>query len=262
VFNWGVPASGPVAHLLHLRRLLANGHRPTLLLVEIHPPTFAALPDGPLEGRFADGTLFSWDELDWLAGYKFPVERLRQQRHGVVFAPWYQLRFQIMGRLAAYALPFHLRQDWGRTTDPNGWSPIIVEEVDDEQRAAGLKRAGLEYKEILTRMKLGDGPVRALRDLLALSREHGIPVVIVRMPEGSGFRALYPRPVAQQLDQFVDGLAAKYECRVADCREWMPDNAFADGHHLLRVGAGIFAERLTREVIEPALRSATGEVKP
>jgi hypothetical protein len=37
----------------------------------------------------------------------------------------------------------------------------------------------------------------------------------------------------------------------------MPDLAFADGHHLLRAPAGVFTDRLTREVIGPALRAAT-----
>ena len=50
----------------------------------------------------------------------------------------------------------------------------------------------------------------------------------------------------------------EFGCRVADCREWMPDDAFADGHHLLRAPAGAFTDRLTRGVIGPALRPATG----
>jgi hypothetical protein len=254
-FNFGTPASGPVTHLLHLRRLLGDGHRPSLLLLEVHPPTLAKLPDGPLEARFADGTAFEWDEIDWLGNYGFPAERLREKRRQTAVAPWYGLRFQLLGRLAPTALPFHLRYDWGRGPDANGWNPVLVEEVSDEQRAAGLRRAGLEYRHILARMELGDAPVRALRDLLALCRERGIPVVLVRMPEGTGFRAFYPKPVAARVDRLLRELAAEYGCRIADCRGWMPDDAFVDGHHLLRVGASAFTQRLTREVIEPALRS-------
>jgi hypothetical protein len=261
-FNFGTPASGPVTHLLHLRRLLAGGHRPALLVLEILPPTLAELPDGPLEGRFAGGAAFGWDELDWAAGYGFPVERLREQRRKAVVAPWYGLRFQVLGRLFPTALPYHLRYDWSRGPDQNGWNPMLVEEVDDAQRAAGFSRAKLEYRDILAGLKLGAGPTRALRDLLELCRERGIPVVLVRMPEGSGFRALYPRGVAARVERFLGELAGEFRCRVADCREWMPDDAFADGHHLLRGPAGAFTERLTREVIEPALRFATGGGTP
>jgi hypothetical protein len=38
----------------------------------------------------------------------------------------------------------------------------------------------------------------------------------------------------------------------------MPDDAFFDGHHLLRSGASVFSSRLAREGIAPALRSTTG----
>jgi hypothetical protein len=39
----------------------------------------------------------------------------------------------------------------------------------------------------------------------------------------------------------------------------MPDEAFADGHHLLRTPAGAFSERLARDVLAPALRQTPGE---
>lgn len=260
-FNFGTPASGPITHLLHLKRLLESGHRPALVLLEIHAPTLAELPDGSLESRFADGTLLEWRELDWLAGYGFPVERLREKRRTVAVAPWYGLRFQLMGRISPTTLPFHLRHDWGRGADANGWNPVFVEEVDDEQYAFGLARAKREYSGILSNMKLGDAPVRAVRDFVALCREHSIPVVLVRMPEASGFRALYPRLVEALIKKCLNELAAETGCRVADCREWMPDRAFADGHHLLRNGASAFTERLTREVIEPAMRANAGGSK-
>ena len=82
--------------------------------------------------------------------------------------------------------------------------------------------------------------------------------MLVRMPEGSTFRALYPQEVAARVDRFVQELAAEFGCRVADCRDWMPDEAFADGHHLLRDPASAFSERLAREMIAPALREIAG----
>jgi hypothetical protein len=38
----------------------------------------------------------------------------------------------------------------------------------------------------------------------------------------------------------------------------MPDEAFADGHHLLRNPAGTFSERLANELLAPALRDVAG----
>ena len=82
--------------------------------------------------------------------------------------------------------------------------------------------------------------------------------MLVRMPEGSTYRALYSNAVAARVDHFVNELACEFRCRVADCRLWMPDEAFADGHHLLRDPAGVFSARLAREILAPALREIAG----
>jgi hypothetical protein len=257
-FNFGTPASGPLTHLLHVKRILADGHRPALLLLELHAPVFAELPDGPLEGRFADGTVFGWEELDLLDTYGCDSSKLRAKREEVVAKPWYALRFQLVGRLAPTSLPYYLRHDWSRGPDPNGWNAMLVEDPSAEERAVGLRRAEREYAHILRSFKLGDGPIRALRDTLALARERGIPVMLVRMPEGASFRALYPAAVAAQIDEFLRDLATEFRCRVADCRLWMADDAFVDGHHLLRTPAGAFSERLASEILVPALRENAG----
>jgi len=254
-FNFGTPATGPVTHLLHVKRLIADGHRPALLMLEIHAPMFADFPDGPYETRFADGTVFSWEELDLLANYGCPTGKLRAERAAVPVKPWYALRFQIVGRLAPTSLPYYLRHDWSRGPDPNGWNAMLFNELSDAERALGIHRADREYRNLLKGMKLGEGPVRALRDTIALAREWSIPVMLVRMPEGSTFRALYPPKVAARIDRFGCDLAGESGCRVAECRLWMPDEDFADGHHLLRSPAGAFSERLAREEIAPALRA-------
>src|SRR5204863_266374 len=82
--------------------------------------------------------------------------------------------------------------------------------------------------------------------------EKAIPVRLVLMPEADDFRALYPPATRERLDGFLRGLGA--EC--IDARTWVPQSEFTDGHHLLRGGAAIFSERLTREAIAPFFRAA------
>jgi hypothetical protein len=259
-FNFGTPASGPITHYLHVRRLIADGHRPALLLLEFHAPLFAAL-DSALEGRFADGTVFDWDELRLLAQYGCAGKELHAERQRVLVAPWYALRFQLVGRLAPTSLPYYLRHDWSRGPDPNGWNAMLFDTLDADERAVGIARAVREYRHILRGMRLGNGPVRALRDTLALCREHGIPVVLVRMPEGTTFQALYPRAVEARIDRFLSEVSAEFGCRIADCRLWMPDDAFADGHHLLRAPATAFTERFARGLLAPALGETAGRAQ-
>jgi hypothetical protein len=261
VFNWGIHATGPVTHLLHLRRMLDDHHRPDLLLLEILPPTLADLPDGPLESHFVVGTALEWNELDLVGDYGFPNDRLRRSRREVVVAPWYAMRFPLMGRIVPYWLPYYQRFDSSRGSDPNGWGPIATNEVSEEQIVTALRNAQSEYRDILAKFKLGEGPVRALRELLDRCRSERIQVLLILMPEGTGIRSLYPREVVADLNRFLGGLAREYGCGICDARTWLPDDAFYDGHHLLRPGAAAFTERLTREAIEPALRSMN-VVKP
>ena len=253
VFNFGIPASGPVTHLIYTRRLLDEGHRPDLLLVEVLPPALANLHDGPLEARFTYGDRLRRDEAALAAGHGFPAEKVRRQWAESVVNPWYTLRFQIMGRLAPSALPWHLRFDWSRTPDEFGWSTPMVEEVTPEQARAGLARAASEYRDVLSYLD-GNGPAAvALGELLALCRERGVPVKLVLMPESSGFRAFYPLAASRQLYSLLNRLRTEYGCELIDAREWLPDAVFTDGHHMLRPGAEAFSDRLTREVIRPFL---------
>jgi hypothetical protein len=260
VFNFGIPASGPVTHLLYLKRLIEDGHRFDLLLVEVLPPTLADISPspgmigGPLEARFLFGDRLRHEEVDTVIGHGFPASVRTQWRDSVVY-PWYALRFPILGRVSPSALPWHLRYDWSRTPDDTGWSTPIVDEVSPTQYAEGLARAGGEYRGILSDMHPTGGGARALADLLAVCRETRIPVKLVLMPESAGFRAFYPPATTERLHRFLGELSAEYRCEVVDARDWLPDAAFTDGHHMLRPGAEAFSDRLLRDVIRPFFRT-------
>jgi hypothetical protein len=250
-FNFGIPATGPVSHLVYLRRLVEAGHRPALLLVEILPPALADLPDGPLEGRFADGNRFRQAELNQVAGYRFPVAKLRSQWRESLINPWYSYRFHLLGRISPTLLPWHVRFDWGRPPDPRGWNAAIGPEPVGEQAQAGFQQATLEYAGILRTTRPGGPAVQALSQLLDLAREHGIPTRLVLMPEAVPFQALYPRAYRVKLEQVLAEVAR--DVPIHDARNWVPDDGFRDGHHLNRTGAALFTDRLIREVIGPAL---------
>jgi hypothetical protein len=253
VFNFGVPGAGPVTHLIYLRRLLAAGHRPDLLVLEILPPLLADLPGGPLEARALSGGQLSAPEIDLAGRYGVPTERLRAERRAAARLPVSEHRFKLLGRLFPSALPDGLRYNWGRTPDPNGWNAADVLEVTDAGRARGVAGAGAEYRDVL-RLDLTRGPaVRALRDVLALCRAQGVPVVLVMYPEGATFRAMYPADAEPKLAALLAGLTAEFGCPVTDARAWLADDLFVDNHHLLRAGAAAFTDRLAGEVLHPWL---------
>ncbi len=261
-FNFGVPGAGPIAHRLYVPRLLADGHRPDLLVLEILPPLLADLPDGPLEARFVTGDALTRAELEVAARYGVPAGRMRRQWAEAALLPVTAHRFKLIGRIYPEALPWNLRCECGRATDANGWNPTVVTAVTDEERARGVAQADREYRAVL-RYDLPAGPAAAaLRDTLAVCRAEGIPVALVLLPEATEFRAMYPPEAEAKLAAFLAGLTAEFGCPVTDARGWAADGEFLDSHHLLRGGAERFTDRLTAEMILPFLRARAGRIAP
>jgi len=257
VFNFGVPGAGPVMHLLYLRRLLADGHRPDLLILEVLPPLLADPPAGPLERRAISGDLLTQDEIVVASTYGLPAHLLHRQWIGATVNPIHAHRFKLLGRASPSFLPWQLRYDSGRTHDPNGWNASIVTDVTPEQRASGIATTVAEYRDVF-KYNLPAGPaVTALRDTLTLCRAEHIPVVLVVFPEATSFRALYPSRVEAKLSRFFAGLCEEFGCSLTDARTWLPDDAFLDSHHMLRIHAEVFTDRFTSEAILPFLQANT-----
>lgn len=260
-FAFGVPGTGPVAHNVYLRRLLGAGHRPRLLLVEVLPALMADLGPEPLEAGMIDGARFTRAEVDVLSGYGLPSDRLLAEWRGARTVPWLGLRFQVLGRVAPWALPGHRRHDAGRTGDARGWHPIPEGVLTPALVAAGRARARREYGDVLRTLAPGGPAERALRDAVGLARSNGVPVRLVVMPEASWFRDLMPTGVGARFDRWLAALAREEGCPVTDARGWVADTGFADGHHLLPGGAAVLSDRLAAEVITPH-RGAAPEVTP
>jgi hypothetical protein len=257
VFNFGIPASGPITHSVYLKRLLADGHKPDLLLLEVLPPTLVDLPAGPttpagpLEGRFLYGDRLTHGELDRVIDYGFPAEDVRRRWRQSVYEPWYALRFPIVGRAFPSALPWHVRFDWSRGCDEFGWGAPFQESVTPTEFATGFKQAHGEYADILAMLEPTGGGARALVDTVDLCRERGIAVRLVLMPESSHFRAMYPPEAERKVYEFLDRVCREHGCTLVNARHWLPDDAFWDGHHMVKPGAVLFTDMLAKDSIEP-----------
>ncbi len=257
-FNFGVAASGPILHRVYLARLLAEGHRPPLLLIEVLPASVADLPNGPLEALFVDGSRFVHAELDTLAAYGMPRSQLHHKWRETMISPWFALRFPLLGRLFPSARQPHLRHDEGRTADEHGWHRIMQEVLTPQSFALARERTLRDYTAILNDWHPSEAAGHALRDTLALAQTHHIPVALVLMPEASWFRELYSPAARKRFDRWIRALSRDCACPLIDARTWVPDEQFADGHHLLPGGAANFTDRLTDEVLLPHLKALPG----
>jgi hypothetical protein len=254
-FNFGIPGAGPLTQLLALRRLLAEGVRTDVLLIEVLPPLLNGLLPNSEFDRLPAHRL-KLGELRLLARYGAPLPDLRRSWWQAWPVPWYSHRFAIISAAAPALLSWQIREDWFRCVDGHGWVDPPYGEVTPEKQRAGVVRARNDYAGYLTNFRVGGPACAALRELLALCGREKIAPVLVLMPEGSDFRSWYGAEHWAEIDTFLKELQREYDVPLIDAREWVRDEDFADSHHLLPQGADVFTARLSSSLEELPIRAA------
>jgi hypothetical protein len=87
-YNLGIPAAGPVTTLVNLRRLLATGLRPCLVLIEVLPAQLADSDGRPLEAPFLHCERLSAGEVETVCDYGFPAADTRSRWRMANAVPW------------------------------------------------------------------------------------------------------------------------------------------------------------------------------
>jgi hypothetical protein len=260
-FNMGLQGDGPISQLVHYRRLRDADVRPDVAIVELLPSAFAwYLDPARNEDRPYDATILRPDrltraELDTVCEYGFPPDDTRGEWREATFNPWFGFRFQLLARVQPRWLPPGIvqhRKDIGETGGWGPWDPVPPAVA--RQRVEEVRQA---YASQLHAIRI-DGPhVQAFEELLRDCQRDGVRVAVVLPPEGSTFRAWYPPNVQAALVAFQDRLRREFGVRVLDARDWLPDGAFVDSHHVVRAWATPYTERLAREAVVPELRSTS-----
>jgi hypothetical protein len=259
VFNFGVPAGGPMFQQVVLRRLLDEGVRPDFVFLEVMPMSMSRRGGAPQEENQLDAARLTAAEAARLL-------------------PYYHRPYRLLGRWAsARLLPAdrhqaELREALGldgaaaergddpcgdptRPLDGYGWRrfppPRSREEFD-----ANLQFSLNQFGKALNDGTPAEGPLRALQALLALCRREGLPAALVIPPEGSVFRAYDAHYAA--IEEEVRRTAREWDTPLYDARDWIDDGGFYDGHHLSEEGAARYTERFRREVLGPELRRLAG----
>jgi hypothetical protein len=260
VFNFGVSGAGPVIELLVLHRLLAEGIRPDLLLVEVLPPFLAGQRPSPEGDRLTVDRLWL-RELPLASRYGRPLAELRTDWWQSWPLPWYSHRFAILAKVAPLFLAGRVSARAFNLSDETGWYAPAVHAATPESYCRGLACARLEYAPLFADFRLGGPSCAALRELLDLCRQEHLATALVLMPEGKDFRDLYPPPAWAEIEAFLAGLSREYGVPLVNAREWVGGEHFSDSHHLLPSGAALFTERLGRECVAPLLAGAASPIR-
>jgi hypothetical protein len=259
-FNFGLYGAGPVMELLTLRRLLADGLRPDLLLVEVTPPLLAGqVPLHEVEAGCLPTDRLRRLDLALVKRYAGPLRKgLRREWWQAQLVPWHAHRAAIVSKLLPVLLPLGVRLDRFRDIDNSGYFDAIPWAVTPDMQRRAREGARREFDEYLSRFRLGGLACQGLGDLLAVCRREGIAAALVLMPEGPAFRSWYAPAAWGQVRAYLQGLNAEWEVPIIDAGEWVAEEDFLDSHHLLPRGAGRFTERFGREAVLPLVRAVKG----
>jgi hypothetical protein len=236
-FNFSHPGMGPVFQHLYLRRLVREGIRPRVVVLEVMPMLLHREDDHIVQ------LFIPVPELPAAASY-LPLATLvrgtlRRQR-------------QVYPAAARSLFPGDLRRLVPEPCDyptlGQGGLKNMLPRVSAAERRRQVCFAHATYPW------LGDPTVsprsaRALRASVELCRRRGAVVVLLLSPEGPSFRSLYPPGVEEEIATFVRRLADESGAVAVDARRWLDEEDFYDGHHALEAGAA----RLTRQLHDEVL---------
>lgn len=229
-FNASHHEAGPGMNYVTLRRLLRDGLKPDLVVVELMPAFCVRSEAGFLASHTTwQDTGAAWSALppgEWaVAAVKRRVVNLRDLWTGLA------------GRQVSLVPP----------VGPLGGvaPPRPVSAVDRERRTSGQ----IDWLGPFLRVPvIHPGADRATRALVALCRDRHIRLVFLLTPESTTFRVAYDPRGRERFEDWVAGFVRDGGVRVIDAREWLRDDEFVDGHHPNENGAVVMTERLAREV--------------
>ncbi len=257
-YNFGVPGAGSLTQLVCLRRLLADGVRPDLLLVEVFAPMLTEVTPAFDFGQFPPERLWR-REIGLIERYSRALggpSRLAPGWCAAWCVPAYSHRFAIERLVWPRLLPTescgHLLAEF----DSGGWNRLEPAAVSPQGRASGLRQAKREYIGLLRSYQLGGPACMALEELLEVCQREQIAAVLVIMPEGPTFQSWYPPGAWRQVGNYVHDLSRRFAAPVVDAHDWMGDEQFVDSHHLLSPGAEAFSQRLAQSAMGATLRTA------
>jgi hypothetical protein len=256
VFNFGLTGYGPVQELVCYRRLRAAGVRPAAVLIELTPYMLAVADTA--DNRSLEQH-WSCADLAVLGRYRDEPAALYRSWWKARAVPWFSYRYTLLNWLLPACVPAEARDGfkWANV-DESGW--WLGHEVRDGPLPAAELRRRVEatraqYSAPLQDWRVTPAADRALRELLGACRQDGTAAAVYLMPESSAMRSWYGPAARARLSAYLGQLVREEGVPVIDGRDWVPDEGFADGHHLGAAGARLCTERFGREVVGPLLRA-------
>ncbi|HVW38906.1 MAG TPA: hypothetical protein VHB99_16435, partial [Pirellulales bacterium] len=209
VYNFGLPGAGPLTELLVLKRLLREGIRPELLLLEVTPGLMHGAEQIAMSGdRLALG------ELKIAAPFASGDRLFAAVRWLRSLTPFHTHRESLLqASLPTFAAP----RRWGMTFqmfDASGWEGIPP--TPSAERAVYAKVLQDAYRPLLSASHLDERSRQCLRQLVDLCRRERLRTILILMPESAAFEGLYSDAMQTAIQAEVVGLEREYQVSCVD----------------------------------------------
>jgi hypothetical protein len=256
LFNMGRAGAGPLLQLMTLKRNYAAGIRPALVLLEYWPPMMSQTKDTSDFKRIAPDQVFAGD-LPFVRDYAEDGGEFERAVWRSRLNPIWRMRLTFMQQLEPEWLAWAKRMEilWV-FLDRWGWLPgADCPTENSTERIRKVSNWAETFRPQFRSFQITPRPDRALRESVALAREHGAAVGFVYLPESSEFRSWYPAKAEQMASEYLRSLSEELHVPVINARTWLDDGCFADGFHLSKIGGIDFSRKLA-----PAVKEAFPEL--
>jgi hypothetical protein len=259
VFNAAVGAGDAVVAERILDRMLAEGQRPALVVLEVCPENLARRSYWLDQHVMRMLTWWDMPEYFFAACFSRQPLRLVSARLLPLYLHRYQLRKQAAAALLGeWALPdpaaeaARAAEEFLGPTRGTGGLPSAAPGLPAvPPRDAHLLWGLLDLQSWLGEYEVGGVVPRALERVLARCRDEGIAVLLLAPPLSGPHQALYTPAIEEAFQGYLASLAQRYGCRFADCRNQIPDDYFRNHDHLNEEGATYFSGLLAEDVLLP-----------
>ncbi|MGL4419825.1 MAG: hypothetical protein ACRCZF_04090, partial [Gemmataceae bacterium] len=233
-FNLGQSAAGPVQMNLNYDRLRRTGIKPSAIIIEIMPATFA-------QHQPLDMILTPHVHRLGLADCVYLSPKLQSPR--LFYQSWashrihplYEYRHPIVSCIAPRMLDWKSRSDFQwRDLQDNGFLPYPFETIPDAERSRGLQASFRNYQQTFQDFQIAPVADQELRNLMERAQADGVRVALYRAPESAKFRSWYTPTAEARLKQYLHAIGAEYGTPYFDASTWYDtEDYFSDGHHMM-----------------------------
>lgn len=254
VYNFGINNARTLVQLLCVRRVLEDGIRPDMMIVDTYVWDFNTRANAMDGEVFFPNVRLQEQDLDVLRRYDPKAHQRIQEWRQLHFTPWFSYRQNAQRYfLPTWCSPTARQVMYWESMDPNGWEyfPAYASSQRQVPQAKVVDGAKLCTVWMNTDPLDDETFPRAYREMADACHKAKVPILFVRMPETAAMRAGFSPAVRARLDGFFAELASRDGVQVADARDWAPDDGFVDGFHLDASGSTRFTQRLEREILGP-----------